>query len=184
MNAKKIRSMKALKFLGLLISAILIATVSAALYDYMYLDANVSVDGIYLKWVNGTDGYDAGTSISGLTATLGTLSGPPNGTRVYPDPVRLNNTHTSSPKTFNITVSAVSGDTANMSSIIVRIYNMTDSASVANFTVWNVTKGTGATELSIGAQEEWRFQWEITWKAIAIVGDTVTVNLKLEVPTA
>ena len=184
MNVKKIRSMKALKFLGLLISAIFIATASAALYDYMYLDATVSVEGIYLKWVNGTDGGDAGTQINGLTATLPSLSGPPNGTRVYPDPVRLNNTHTTSSKTFNITVSAVSGDTANMSSIIVRIYNMTDSASVANFTVWNATQGTGVTDLTIEAQDEWRFQWEITWKAIAVTGDTVTVNLKLEVPTA
>ena len=183
MNVKKIRSMKALKFLGLLISAMIIATVSAALYDYMYLDADVGVEGIALKWINGTDGGTAGTSISGLTATLTNLKGPPNGTRVYPDPVRLNNTETSS-KTFNITVSAVSGDTANMSSIIVRIYNMTDSASVANVTVWNGTKGTGVTGLTIGAEEEWRFQWEITWKAIAIVGDEVTANLKLEVPTA
>ncbi|MBE0511891.1 hypothetical protein IBX38_02440 [Candidatus Bathyarchaeota archaeon] len=180
---KKIRSTKALKLLGLLISSILIATVSAALYDYMYLDADVSVEGIALAWVNGTDGGTAGTQISGLTATLTNLKGPPNGTRVYPDPVRLNNTGGSS-VTFNITVSAVTGATANMSSIIVRIYNMTNSASIRNVTVWNVTTGTSETGLSIGSEHEWRFQWEITWKAIAVTNDTVTVNLKLEVPTA
>lgn len=182
MNVKKIRSMKALKFLGLLISAIMIASVSAALYDYMYLDANVSVEGISLAWVNGTDGGSAGTSISGVTASLNTLKGPPNGTRVYPDPVRLNNTAGASAVTFNITVSEVTGATANMSSIIVRIYNMTNSASIANVTIWNGTKGTGVNGLSIGVEHEWRFQWEVTWKAIAIVGDTVAVNLKLEVP--
>jgi hypothetical protein len=183
MNVKNIRSKKALKFLALLISATLIATVSAALYDYMYLDANVSVEGIALKWINGTDGGTAGTSISGLTATLTNLKGPPNGTRVYPDPVRVNNTGASSVN-FNITVSAVTGATANMSSIIVRIYNMTNSASIRNVTVWNVTIGTGETNLPIGAKHEWRFQWEITWKAIALAADTVTVNLKLAVPTA
>ena len=184
MNVRKIRSMKALKLLGLLISSILIATVSAALYDYMYLDADVSVEGIALKWINGTDGGTAGTSISGLTATLTNLKGPPNGTRVYPDPVRLNNTGTSS-VSFNITVFAVTGDTVNMSSIIVKIYNMTNSASIRNVTVWNITKGTGETNLPIGAKHEWRFQWEITWKATAIAAvDTVTVNLKLAVPTA
>ncbi len=182
MNVKKIRSIKALKFLGLLISAILIATVSAALYDYMYLDAKVSVEGIALKWVNGTDAGSAGTSISGLTATLNTLKGPPNGTRVYADPVRLNNTGTA--VTFNITVFAVTGATANMSSIIVRIYNMTNSASIRNVTVWNGAKGTGETNLSIGAGHEWRFQWEVTWKAIALASDTVDANLRLQVPTA
>jgi len=181
MNLKKIRSIKALKFLGLLISAILIATVSAALYDYMYLDANVGVEGIALKWVNGTDGGTAGTSINGLTATLNSLKGPPNGTRVYPDPVRLNNTGTA--VTFNITVFAVTGATANMSSIIVRIYNMTNSALIENVTVWNGAKGTGET-VSIGAGHEYRFQWEVTWKAIAVASDTVTANLRLQVPTA
>ena len=183
MNTKKLGSRKALKFLGLLISAMIIATASAALYDYMYLNATVSVEGIALKWVNGTDSGSAGTSINGLTATLANLKGPPNGTRVYPDPVRLNNTGGTS-VLFNITVSEVAGATANMSSIIVRIYNMTDSASIKNVTVWDGTKGTGETGLSIGAKYEWRFQWEVTWKAIAVTSDTVTVNLKLQVPTA
>ena len=37
MNVRKIRSRKALKFLGLLISAMVIAAVSAQVYSYMYI---------------------------------------------------------------------------------------------------------------------------------------------------
>jgi hypothetical protein len=184
MNLKKIRSRKALKFLGLLISAMLIATVSAALYDYMYLNATVGVEGIPLEWINGTDAIEANTNIAGVTATLGGLLGPPNGTRTYPDPVRLNNTGGSGVQ-FNITVSDVTGQTGQLDSIIVRVYSVNTTLSIENVTVWSGgTKGSDVDNLNIPSGHQWRFQWEITWKATASTSDSVQVNLKLEVPVA
>jgi len=68
MNMKKIRSKKALKFLGLLISAMLIATVSAVTYRYLYIDGSITIGAQYMSWIAGTDAPDA--SISGTTAIV------------------------------------------------------------------------------------------------------------------
>ena len=69
MNVKKIRSMKALKFLGLLISAMLIAAVSASMYNYMYIQGSgVASTAKGLKWELGAVGqYPSGTTIDGFT---------------------------------------------------------------------------------------------------------------------
>jgi hypothetical protein len=180
MNVKKIRSTKALKFLGLLISATLIATVSAAVYNYMYQDATISVEAWTLQWDKGADNVTAGTAISGETCELTSLKGPANGTRIYEDPVRLNNTGGSS-VTFDLLIDQVAGDTDQMESIIVRLYNVTNSASIGNLTVWSSGAKGSDLPLTITANTAWKFQWEITWKATA-AANTLTVKLKVRVP--
>jgi hypothetical protein len=178
----KLNYKKSLKFVTLLIASLLIATVSATIYDYMYLNANVGVSGMYLEWVSGGDGTDAGTSINGVTATLTNLKGPPNGTRIYADPVRINNTG-ASPITYDLLIDAVDGDTTYLDSIYVRIYSINTTLSIQNVTVWvSGAKGSDVTGLNIPADNTWRFQWEITWKSTATVSHSVTVNLKLKVP--
>ena len=173
---------KSLKFLTLLIAAILISSVSAAIYDYMYLDGTVGVQGMSLAWLSGADGTDAGTTINGVTAALINLKGPPNGTRVYADPVELNNTGVS-PITFNVTIATVSGDTSQLISIYIKMYNMNDSSLKGTLNVWeSAAKGSDLTGLQITNNNVWRFQWEITWKATATTSNSVTVNLKLQVP--
>jgi len=178
----KINYKKILKLITLLITSLLIATASAAIYDYMYLNADVGVQGMTLEWVSGNDATDAGTQINGVTAALNNLKGPPNGTRIYADPVRLNNTGTSA-VTFDLLIDTVSGNTDYLDSIVVRIYNYTNNASIQNVTIWSGgSQGSDVTGLSIPAGHMWRFQWEITWKATATTSHTVTVNLKLKVP--
>jgi hypothetical protein len=173
---------KSLKFLTLLISAILISSVSAAIYDYMYLNGTVGVQGMSLAWLSGADGTDSGTTINGVTAALTNLKGPPNGTRVYADPVELNNTG-ASPITFNLTIDTVSGDTPQLISIYVKLYNMNDSSLKGTLNVWESgAEGSDLTLLQITNNNVWRFQWEITWKATATTSNSVTVNLKLQVP--
>jgi hypothetical protein len=175
---------KTLKFVTLLISALLIATASATIYDYMYLDANVGVQGMALAWTLGADNETAGTQINGVTASLTELKGPPNGTRTYADPVRLNNTGASS-VTFDLLVDTVGGDTGELDSIYVRIYSLNTSAWINNVTVWESgAKGSDATGLPIPADNMWRFQWEIKWKSTATIAHSATVNLKIKVPVA
>jgi hypothetical protein len=178
----KLNYKKSLKLVTLLISALLIATASATIYDYMYLNGNVGVQGMALAWVTGNDGTDSGTSINGVTASLTNLKGPPNGTRIYADPVRLNNTGASS-ITYDLLIDAVSGDTTYLDSIYVRIYSINTTLSIQNVTVWaSGAKGSDVIGLNIPADNIWRFQWEITWKSTATVSNSVTVNLKLKVP--
>ena len=69
MNVKNIRSKKALKFLGLLISAMLIATVSAVTYRYLYIDGSITVGSQEMSWILGGDA-PTGSSISGTTAIV------------------------------------------------------------------------------------------------------------------
>ena len=175
---------KILKFTKLLITSLLIATVSAQIYDYMYLNANVGVQGMALAWIIGDDGSSAGTQINGVTATLTSLKGPPNGTRIYADPVRLKNTGANN-VTFDLLIDTVSGNTECLNFIIVRIYNTNSSAWVQNVTIWgNGGKGSNVAGLSISSGHVWRFQWEITWNATATTSHRVTVNLKIKVPVA
>ncbi|RLI22442.1 hypothetical protein DRO54_01210 [Candidatus Bathyarchaeota archaeon] len=182
---KNVNWKKATKLVILLLSSLFIGVASASLYDYMYLNATVGVEGISLEWINGTDADSAGTQIQGLTATLTNLKGPPNGTRIYRDPVRLNNTGASA-VTFNLTISAVTGDTDYLESIIVRIYNVSASEeSIGNLTVWsNGATGSDLTGLQIPSNNQFRFQWEITWKATATTSHLVSVELKVQVPVS
>jgi len=69
MNVKNISSKKALKFLGLLISAMLIATVSAVTYRYMYIDGSITVGSPRMIWILGDDA-PGDASISGSTAIM------------------------------------------------------------------------------------------------------------------
>jgi len=175
---------KTLKLIILLISSLLIATASAAIYDYMNLNADVGVYILGLEWTAGTDAASAGTDIEGVTATLTSLQGPPNGTRIYADPVRLNNT--GSTVDVDLLIDTVSGDTDYLDSIIIRIYNFTNNASIANVTVWSGgAQGSSPVNLpQIPAGNVWKFQWEITWKSTATTSHSVTVNLRIRTPAA
>jgi hypothetical protein len=69
MNVEKIRSKKALKFLGLLISAMVIATASAQVYRYMFIDGSIVVGAQEMSWILGAE-PPGSSSISGSTAIL------------------------------------------------------------------------------------------------------------------
>jgi hypothetical protein len=64
----KMNSKKALKFVTLLITSMLIATVSAATYRYMYIDGSITVSSAKILWIKGSDVPDA--TISGSTAIV------------------------------------------------------------------------------------------------------------------
>jgi len=175
---------KSTKLVIVIISSLLIASVSATVYNYMYQDATIGVEAMSLEWLAGTDATDAGTQIDEATASLTDMKGPPNGTREYTDPLRVNNTGASS-TTFDLLIDQISGDTGEMDSVYVRLYNVTNSASMGNLTVWSGgAQGSDLTSLTITADTEWRFQWEIKWRANATVADSLIVNLKLRTPAA
>jgi len=72
-----------------------------------------------------------------------------------------------------------------LDSIIVGVYSVNTTLPITNVTVWSGgTKGSDADLLTIPLGHQWKFQWEITWKATASTSDIVQVYLKLEVPVA
>jgi hypothetical protein len=91
---------KSVKFITLLITALLIATVSAATYRYMYIDGSVTVGSAKMVWVEGTDSPGDAT-VSGSTYTVDFDVGP--GTPVnFTECVFLKNQDTSA---HNMTIS-------------------------------------------------------------------------------
>lgn len=69
MEMRKINYKKSIKFLTLLLTAMIIATVSAQVYRYMYIDGSISVASAKMIWVLGADA-PGDASIDGSTATV------------------------------------------------------------------------------------------------------------------
>jgi hypothetical protein len=170
----KLNYKKSLKIVTLLISAIIIGTVSATTFNYMFLNAGIGVEGLPLTWVEGGDGLT--TLIEGGTCSLSGLQGPAGGTKTYTDAVEITAT---ADTTFNLIAESVTGSTGEMSSIIVKVY---DGANLeGTLTVWDGSStGSPVNGLSILATETWTLQWEISWADGA--SGTVNVQLKVEIP--
>jgi hypothetical protein len=102
MNLKRIRSRKSLKFLALLISSILISTVSAATYRYLYIDGSITVGTQMMVWILGSDA-PSGASISGTTAIVDFSV--EQGTPInFTEALFLKNQNTTGSFTYNITI--------------------------------------------------------------------------------
>jgi hypothetical protein len=174
----KINYKKSLKFITLLLASLLIATVSADVYNYLFLNTSITVEGLPLAWAEGT-GTGLSWNIKGATCTISGMKGPANGTKVYSDAVHL----TASANTiFNLRIASVTGANTSMSSIIVKLYDGSNNTK-GTLTVWTGSaKGSDLTNLSITQSETWRLQWEITW-AYGAAG-TVYVQLKVEIPVS
>lgn len=69
MDLKKINRRKSLKLLALLASSLLIATASAEIYRYMYIDGSITVGSAQMVWILGSDAPGDAT-IAGSTATV------------------------------------------------------------------------------------------------------------------
>ena len=65
----KLNTKKLVKIISLVITSMLIATVSAATYSYLYIDGGITVGSATMAWYEGADA-PAGTAIVGTTATV------------------------------------------------------------------------------------------------------------------
>ena len=171
---------RTLKFVTLLVTSLLIATVSAQVYTQMFLQATVGVTGASLQWTDGSN-TDVTADIAGSTCTITGLQGSPGLTAVYNDTVRITNVG-SSTVTFNITTTQCEGSTANLTSIYIKIYNNTDESLLYTLTVWaSGSMGDPIENVQIEAAETWKLSWEITWSNDAVTSDSVNVAVRLDV---
>jgi hypothetical protein len=103
----KLNYKKSLKFVTLLITTLLIATVSAEVYRYMYIEGTITVGGIKLMWIQGSDVPDS--IIVGGTATV-SLNVENNTAVNFTEALFLKNNDTTTTYNYKITVSdTVSG---------------------------------------------------------------------------
>jgi hypothetical protein len=168
----------------LLVSALLVATVSAAVYNYMYMQASpISVQTAKVQFVTGTDSTAAGATIgtNGTYVSFSGLAGWPNATRTYQDACGIQNLDSSS-RTIELKFDSWSGNTADVSSITVIVRDTAGGAQKGT----TITVGSASTtgQISIPATTTWVVEWNINWKATALSTDTVTVTLDLVVTGA
>jgi hypothetical protein len=175
---------KALRLLCFLLSALLVMTVSASVYNYMYMQAtSIGAETADVQFVTATDSTAAGASIGtdGTYVSFNSMAGWPNSTRVYQDAVGIQNSNTTSAYTFELKFDQAgdwSGDTSDIYYIYVKVFNtMGGSQQGTAITVGSAGSTTGG--LSLPASTTWHVQWEIKWKAGTLSTKKVSVKLTL-----
>jgi len=121
----KLNYKKSLKLITLLITSILIATVSATVYSYMYIEGSGNISGEELKWELGGDA-PSGATIQGSYVKTLNLTIPKNSVnKTFTDCLRIVNNNATG-ITFNLEISYVSGDTSKFTMFNLVVYNSTD----------------------------------------------------------
>ena len=155
MEPQKMR--KCLKLLTLLISSLLIATVSAQIYNYMYIQGSGQVTtGEGLKWELGSDLPTPAPTITGPTVSGLDLTTNDGTKRNYTDCLHLVNQDVSA-HTFNITVTTSSGDWTDFTEFNLVLFN----ASGSQQAVLNLKTLDEVTGLSIPGSATWTVLFEL-----------------------
>ena len=168
---------KSSKFATLLISALLIATVSAGVYNYMYISGSGEITTTGLSWEAGDD-FPTAASINGPTATVPMTTNEGN-PRNYTDCLHLVNLDATTAHSFNITVTSSPSSAlnkANFTKFNLVLFN----AAGAQVAVLDLkTENSQATLLSIGGGETWRVLFELVPIASPTTGATVDFEVTL-----
>jgi hypothetical protein len=175
MNVKKISSKKALKFLGLLISAMLIATVSATVYNYMFINGTGQATTTGLRWVEGT-GAPSGTAISGPTVTALPLTTSEGNPRNYTDCLRIQNLDASEDHIFMLNVTSSTGNVSNWQEFNLVLFN---NASVQVAVLDILTPNANVTGLTIPQDVTWGILFELVPIANPIPNDPIVFTVQL-----
>lgn len=124
MDVRKIRYKRPLKLLTLLVTSMLIATASAAVYYSMNMQPTVTISQATVIFEEGTD-WPGGSMGTNSTYVSLTIKAYPNATLTYDEPLKIKNTDLSS--AHNVRLRHIS------------ITPASGSASVSNFTFIDFT---------------------------------------------
>jgi hypothetical protein len=146
---------RSMKFITLAVFAALIASVSAQVYSYMYIQGSGEISTGGMKWQKGTTAPSA-TAIVGATVTNLNLTTPANNSRIFTDCLRLiNNDETS--HTFSIESATTGGSAANFDAFDMVVYH-NGGSDVATISI----KSNGsAPALTIDASETLYVRFEL-----------------------
>jgi len=170
---------KTLRLLCFLLSALLLTTASAAVYNYMQMQASpISSRAAKVVFANGSDASLAGTDVgtNGTYVKFTNMSGWPNATRVYENATVIKNKDNAVNFTCLLSRDSFSGNIASIDELYVRIYN---AGGTPQGTL--DVKAGNTTSFTIPHGEVWRVEWRIKWTATALSTDAVTVTLALRV---
>jgi len=155
-------------------------TASAAVYNYMYLQAvPISSKTAKVTFANGSDAVAAGTNVStsGTYVKFNSMSGWPNATRVYENATVIKNQDNVVNFTCRLSRDSWSGNTSSIDELYVKIYNATGKLKGT----LDVKIDGNYTTFTIPHDEVWRVEWRIKWSATALSTDSISVTLMLTV---
>ena len=162
MKFAEIRGKKSLKILFLLFTSLLIGTVSAQIYSYMYIQGSGTITTGGLSWALGSTAPGS-TSIVGYTVTNLNLSIPQDKPRNFTDCLHLVNNDASS-HTFSLEATVTGGNTTKFTTFDLAVY----TAAGARITKISIkTQGT-ASGLTISASQTLYIRFEV----IPLTGET------------
>ena len=184
MEIKKLLIRKELKLVTLLLTSLLIASASAAVYYSLSMSSTISVATTSVYFVEGADATSAGVSLSGdnKSAWLTQLKAYPNVTTTYSDPVKIRNNHTST--AFNIRLRHVSLSGAATNFVFVNFTLVGTEDRVLDYTsnqvAWTLPSPSTTTWIPIAASTEWSIKVET--KAVAnAAADSVSIEIAFDV---
>jgi len=184
------KNLKPLKLLALALSSLLIATASAAVYSYMFMEAKVGVKTTGMKFVEGTNPNFTETGGQLLDnnqkVTFSQMNGIAGALVPYPEPVNITNDDPAS-HLIELVLDSWTGIAGTpLYNITITMYNSTNVQQGASI-VLVPGGGTGhittSGDVIIGPSTTWRVQWLVRWKGNALTTDYVQVYLRVIVKT-
>ena len=183
MDKGKILRNKPLKLLTLLLTSMLIATASAAVYNYMYMQSSgISAKAAKVTFVTAADSTAAGFSpgTNGTYASFNSMAGWPNATRTYQAACGIQNSHTAAVE-IELKFDQAgdwSGDTGWVDSMTVILRDSAGGTQQGN-TITVGSAGSSTSAINIPASTTWVVEWNIKWNATAQSTHQVSVKLTL-----
>ena len=183
MNLRKMPAKKSAKFLILLLTSMLIATVSAQVYSYMFIEGSGGVStGTGLAWELGSSAPGA-ASIDGNTAKNVNMTVNDGNSRNYTDCLHIVN-QDGVAHNFSIEVTkspSTALDKANFTKFNLVLF---DASNVTQAVLDLKTQGSNATGLTIPASATWRVLFELVPISTPTNGAKVVFEVKLTYESA
>jgi len=185
MEIKKILSSKSMKFVTLLLTSMLIASASAAVYYSLSMTSTITTAANDVYFVIGAtaDATAAGTSIfdGNKSATMTLLKAYPNMTMSYDDPLRVRNNNTST--AFNVRLKPISR-TGNAAYFKFINFTLQTSTRISlNYTSNGVSWSDPSTSgwVSVAANTNYAIVVQTQASATATSGQTATIQIAIDV---
>jgi hypothetical protein len=176
---------KNLKFVTLLISALLIGTASASIYYALNISGTVTV-AVTVCFGQGSDWPSGSQMGTGNTSVTLSLKAYPNTTLTYGEALKVNNTQNGTPsvRLRHITITNSTTDVANFTFInIILLDDGSNQMGYLNYTVsgndFILTSDTGYDQMSANAV--WSIRIETKAEADATAGIDVTLQVAVDV---
>ena len=182
MNLRKIPAKKSAKFLILLLTSMLIATVSAQVYSYMYIQGTGEATTTGLRWVNGTDA-PSGTTISGATVSSLALKTNEGNPRNYTDCLRIENLDSGEAHNFFLNVTSSTGNVSNWQSFNLVLFNAT-SGGTKQAELNILSEGASVGGLTIPASATWGVLFELVPIDNPMISQQINFEVKLTYESA